>query len=132
MLAHARANADLAKLSMRVDLRRMDAEHLEIGDASFVTVVSLFALRHFPSPDAALVQMHRALRAGGRLAVAVGGGAPWLSPVVVVATIRRILDHILILGGRQLRACEFLVGLVRANLPERAPEGPAGSVHHGQ
>ena len=131
MLAHARAKADRTKLSGRVDFRRMDAEHLEVGEASFDTVVSLFALRHFPNPEAALAQMHKALRAGGRLVVAVGDGAPWLSPVGVAAALRRIFDHILILRGRQLRACEFLDGLVRASLPERALEGPAGSVHHG-
>jgi ubiquinone/menaquinone biosynthesis C-methylase UbiE len=53
MLAHARAKAGQAKLSARVEFRRMDAEHLEVDDASFDTAVSLFALRHFPKPDAA-------------------------------------------------------------------------------
>lgn len=131
MLAHARVKADLAKLSARIDFRRMDAEHLEVDDASFDTAVSLFALRHFPNPDAALAQMYRALRAGGRLVVAVGDGAPWLSPAGVAGALRRILDHILILRGRQLRACEFIDGLVSANLPQNNREGPAGSVHHG-
>jgi ubiquinone/menaquinone biosynthesis C-methylase UbiE len=131
MLAHARAKADLAKLSARVEFRRMDAEHLEVEEDSFDTAVSLFALRHFPSPDAALGQMHRALRPGGRLVVAVGEGAPWLSPAGVAAVLRRIFDHVLTLRGKQLRACEFLDRLVRASLPESALEGPAGSVHHG-
>ncbi|MBI3529608.1 MAG: methyltransferase domain-containing protein [Betaproteobacteria bacterium] len=131
MLAHARAKADLAKLSGRVEFRRMDAEQLEVDDVSFDTAVSLFALRHFPNPDAALAQMHRAVRAGGRLVVAVGGGAPRLSPAGVAAALRRIFDRILILRGRQLRACEFLDGLVRASLPRSSLEGPAGSEHHG-
>ena len=132
MLARARAKADQAKLSGRVEFRRMDAEHLEVDDASFDTVVSLFALRHFPNPDAALAQMHRALRPGGRLVVAVGDGAPWLSLAGVTEALRRIFDHILILRGRQLRACEFLDGLVRGSLPESSLEGPAGSEHHGR
>jgi ubiquinone/menaquinone biosynthesis C-methylase UbiE len=131
MLAHARAKADLAKLSARVEFRRMDAEHLEVDNASFDTAVSLFALRHFPNPDAALAQMHRALRAGGRLVVAVGAGAPWLSLAGVAAASRRIFDHIQNFRGRQLRACEFLEGLVRTTLPEGTLEGPAGSMHHG-
>ena len=131
MLAYARAKADLAKLSARVEFRRMDAEHLEVEDASFDVAVSLFALRHFPNPDAALAQMRRGLRAGGRLVIAVGGGAPLLSRSGVATALRQIFDRILMLRGRQLRACEFLDGLVRASLPESALEGPAGSTHHG-
>lgn len=131
MLAHARAKASLAMLSARVEFRRMDAEHLEVDDASFDTAVSLFALRHFPNPDAALAQTYRALRAGGRLVVAVGGGTPLLSRTGAAAGLRRVLDHILMLRGRQLRACEFLEGLVRASLPPSSLEGPAGSEHHG-
>ena len=131
MLAHARAKADQAKLSGRVEFRRMDAENLEVDAASFDTAVSLFALRHFPNPDAALAQMHKALRPGGRLVVAVGDGAPLLSSAGVAAALRRIFDHILELQGRQLRACGFLDGLVRASLPHSSLEGPAGSEHHG-
>ena len=131
MLAHARAKADKAKLVGRVEFRRMDAEHLELGDASFDIAVSLFALRHFPNPDAALAQMHRALRPGGRLVVAVGGGKPWLSVAGVSAALRRIFDDLLIVQGRQLRACEFLDGLVRASLADSRLEGSAGSAHHG-
>ena len=131
MLAHARAKADKAKLVGRVEFRRMDAEHLELGDATFDTAVSLFALRHFPDPDAALAQMYRVLRPEGRLVVAVGGGASLLSLAGVSSALRRIFDHILILRGRQLRACEFLDSLVRGSLPESSLEGPASSEHHG-
>ena len=131
MLALARANAAQARLGERVEFRRMDAEHLEVDAASFDAVVSLFALRHFPNPDAALGQMHRALRPGGRLVVAVGGGAPLLSAAGIAAASRRILDHGLTLMGRQLRACEFIDALVRESVPPGGLESPAGSEHHG-
>ena len=131
MLALARAKAGRAALTRRVEFRRMDAERLEVEDASFDAVVSLFALRHFPNPDAALAQMHRVLHPGGRLVVAVGRGAPLLSLTGLTAASRRILDHILTLLGRQLRACEFIDALVRETLPPGSMESPAGSEHHG-
>lgn len=132
MLAHARANAGRAKLSGRVEFRRMDAERLEVDDVSFDTVVSLFALRHFPNPEAALAQMRRVLRTGGRLVVAVGTGAPRMSLAGVAAALRRIVDHILVLRGKQLRASDFLDGLVRASLPRNSVEGPASAEDHGR
>jgi SAM-dependent methyltransferase len=131
MLRHARAKATLKNVADRVDFRRMDAERLEVEPASFDAVVSLFALRHFPNPDAALGQMYDALRPGGRLVVAVGGGAPLVSISGIWAAARRVLDHILALSGRQLRACEFIDGLVRDALPPVSHESPAGSEDHG-
>jgi SAM-dependent methyltransferase len=131
MLAHARAKAERAGLGSRLEFRRMDAERLELEDGAFDAVVSLFALRHFPNPDAAIAQMRRVLRPGGRLVVAVGEGAPLLSAAGVAAAGRRLLDAALVARGRLLRACESLDDLVRARLPAAELEGSAGGRHHG-
>jgi len=65
MLALARARADA--LGRAVDLREGDAENLPFDDASFDTVVCELALCSIPRPDAAIAEMARVLRPGGRL-----------------------------------------------------------------
>jgi ubiquinone/menaquinone biosynthesis C-methylase UbiE len=65
MLAIARQRA--RDLGRDVNFREGDAEHLPFDDASFDTVVCAFALCTIPSPDAALGEMRRVLRPGGRL-----------------------------------------------------------------
>lgn len=52
-----------------IDLRRMDAEHLEFPDASFDQVFCGFAIFFFPDLDRALSEMVRVLKPGGRIAV---------------------------------------------------------------
>jgi len=65
MLAIARRRA--TDLGRAVDFREGDAEHLPFGDASFDTVVGALSLCTIPSPVAALGEMSRVLRPGGRL-----------------------------------------------------------------
>lgn len=126
MLAVARAKAARAGLA-NVEFLQRDAERLEVGAGAFDAVVSLFALRHFPNPDAALVQMHAALRPGGRLVVAIGAGAPLFSAAGLAAGARRVFDEALTRTGRQLRACDFIDRLVGERLPHHELEGPAGT-----
>ncbi|MEP6984358.1 MAG: methyltransferase domain-containing protein [Chloroflexota bacterium] len=45
------------------------AENLTYPDASFDVVVTRFSLHHFETPIAALCEMHRVLKASGRIAV---------------------------------------------------------------
>lgn len=55
------------RLDRNVDLRQADAQHLPFGDASFDTVVCTLGLCSVPDVDAVVAEMHRVLRAGGRL-----------------------------------------------------------------
>lgn len=65
MLAIARNRA--AELGREVALRAGDAHALPFDDAAFDTVVCTFGLCAIPDIDAALDEMTRVLRAGGRL-----------------------------------------------------------------
>jgi len=59
-----------------VELRQMDAEHLEFADDAFDAVTCAFALFFFPAMDAALREMLRVCKPGGRLGVSLFGDAP--------------------------------------------------------
>ena len=65
MLAIATTRA--AELGRDVDLRQGDAHHLPFADATFDTVVCTFGLCAIPDIDAALDEMTRVLRPGGKL-----------------------------------------------------------------
>ncbi len=56
-----------------VDLRVMDAEHLEFPDARFDALTAAFALFFLPDPTAAAAEFHRVLRPGGIVAVSTWG-----------------------------------------------------------
>jgi SAM-dependent methyltransferase len=109
MLKQARANAGRCGVSFR----RMDAEHLRFPDHYFDVVLSLYALLHFPEPLAALREMYRVLRPGGRVVIGVGKGASLLSWDGVVQGVRRVRDLIAAARGRLLTAPEFLHQMMR-------------------
>jgi ubiquinone/menaquinone biosynthesis C-methylase UbiE len=52
-----------------IEVRQMDAEHLEFPNESFDCVLCAFALFFFPRLDVALAEMVRVLKTRGRLAV---------------------------------------------------------------
>lgn len=52
---------------------RMDAESLQLADASFDVVVCALGLMYVPDPARAICEMKRVLRPGGRLVIAVWG-----------------------------------------------------------
>lgn len=56
-----------------VEFARMDAEHLNLPDASFDVALCAFGLMYMPDPERAVREMHRVLRPGGRLGLAVWG-----------------------------------------------------------
>lgn len=128
MLATARGKAARMLEPGHVTFRIMDAQALALPDASFDVAVSLFAVHHLPDPLAALREMHRVVRPGGRLAVAVGSGPPLLSGAAVARAIQRVGEWWRRRGGRELMAPGFLEGLVRRRLPGN--EGPRAH-HHG-
>ncbi len=55
---------------------RADAQKLPLRDETVDAVVSIAALQLVPDPNAALAEMHRVLRPGGRLAVMVPTAGP--------------------------------------------------------
>ena len=65
MLEHARTRA--ATLGLDVSLSEGDAQALSFPDASFDTVVCTLSLCAIPDHGAAIAQMYRVLRPGGRL-----------------------------------------------------------------
>jgi ubiquinone/menaquinone biosynthesis C-methylase UbiE len=65
MLAIARRRA--TDLGMQVDLAEGDAQALPFPDASYDTVVCTLSLCCIPDDKAAISEMHRVLRPGGRL-----------------------------------------------------------------
>jgi len=58
-----------------IDFREGDAENLAFADGSFDAVVCAFGLLHMATPDRAIVEAYRVLRAGGRYAFTV-----WATP----------------------------------------------------
>lgn len=75
MLAIARQRA--AGLRRDVALRQGDATALPYDDESFDTAVCTLSLCSIPDPAAALDQMHRVLRPGGRLLLVDHIGSSW-------------------------------------------------------
>jgi ubiquinone/menaquinone biosynthesis C-methylase UbiE len=75
MLAIARQRA--ADLGREADLRDGDAQRLPFDDASFDTVLCALSLCTIPSPAAAVGEMRRVLRPGGRLLLLDHIGSTW-------------------------------------------------------
>ena len=55
------------------EFRRMSADRLDLPDAAFDVALCAFGLMYVPEPGAALAEMRRVLRPGGRMAAAVWG-----------------------------------------------------------
>ena len=117
MLKRAKSNAVRVGLDSQVEFARMDAEVLSFESRSFDCVVSLYALFHFPNPLAALKEMFRVLRPGGRLVLAVGSGPLLLSRAGVNRAIKHLYKMYLKRRGRLLTAPDLLVSLVSQRLP---------------
>ena len=83
------ASRRAADMVIPVSLLRASAEHLPLSDAVFDTTVMTWTLCSIPNPMAALTEMRRALRPGGRLIFVEHGLSPeirtarwqhWLTP----------------------------------------------------
>ena len=75
MLAFARQRA--ADLGRTVDLYEGDAEQLPFGDDTFDTVVCALSLCSIPDPAAAIGEMRRVLKPGGKLLLLDHIGSSW-------------------------------------------------------
>jgi O-methyltransferase / aklanonic acid methyltransferase len=76
MLAEARRAARAAGLA-NIETCRMDAERLDFADATFDVVTCAFSLFFFPAMDAALREMRRVLKPGGRIGISLWGREPF-------------------------------------------------------
>lgn len=85
MVARARAHGDGEP---GLDFAEMDIERLALPDASFDAATFAFGLMHVPDPDAALAELRRVLKPGGRLALSV-----W-APLERVTFMKLILDAV--------------------------------------
>jgi ubiquinone/menaquinone biosynthesis C-methylase UbiE len=96
MVGAARRGADARGLT-NVECRTMDAQAIDLPDASVDGVLSRFGLMLVPEPAKAFAESRRALRSGGHLAYAVFGTPdrnPWLTLLVMA-----IVTHGHTLGG---------------------------------
>jgi ubiquinone/menaquinone biosynthesis C-methylase UbiE len=134
MVAFAQAKAGVAGLGDRLEFRKMDAEALEFKDKSFDSVLSLFALLHFPNPSVALTEMFRILRPGGRLVLAVGSGPPLFSVPGLTHRIKRLTEILLQLQHKRLIAPVYLNALVQKYIPAdiEAEESALARTHHNR
>jgi len=123
MLAIARNRA--ADLGLRVDFREGTAVPLDFADGSFDTVICTLALCSIPDEKAAVSEMIRVLRPGGRLVLAdhvASSLAPvrWLQRAVELWSIRSAGEHFTRRPIRQVYAAglqvveheRFLAGVI--------------------
>lgn len=88
----------------RVRFERMDAEHLQLPDASFDVVLSGFALTHVPRPELAMREIFRVLAPGGRLGVALGSRPPAGTATQLRHALAEVGRRIEVMRGRRLTA----------------------------
>jgi ubiquinone/menaquinone biosynthesis C-methylase UbiE len=123
MLEEARAAARRTGAGERISFKAMDAESLDFDDNSFGVILSLFVLLHLPNPRAAVREMYRVLKPGGRLVLNVGARPDIFSPSGFKAALGIIPDRVMAFVGRR----EISPGSLRTFL---ATEGVAPSTHH--
>ncbi len=123
MLAQACAAAEGLAV---VSFRGMAAEALALPDGSFDAALSLYAIAHLGDPAAAVREMHRVLRPGGRLVLGQGSRAPLGSVAGLRHHVRRVPLRIARWRGRCLVVpddLERLLGAEGAGL-DQAPHVP--------
>ncbi len=77
MVAAARQRNAAAIRAGRVDLRKGDAAHLPFADAAFDQAYSIHSIYFWPQPSAALKEIRRVLKRGGRLILTVLPKEKW-------------------------------------------------------
>lgn len=110
MVELARARAE--ELSLDIELRVADATALPYEDASFDTVVCTYSLCAIPDPAAAISEMRRVLRPGGRVLLSehVRSSNPLVlaaQGIVSAVTVPLMNEHFLRRPDRTLRDAGF-------------------------
>lgn len=112
MLVQARHKALADGLHNRTEFVKMDAEALAFPDATFDAAVSLYVLLHLPNPQAALKELHRVVRPGGRVVIGIGGRASLRSRAGRTQALRRAGEFIATTRGAVLTAPDFIRSLM--------------------
>ena len=119
MLEIARTRA--RELGREVDLRVGDAQALEFPDDSFDTVVCTLSLCTIPDDRAAVAEVSRVLRAGGRFLLLEHVRSPNV-PVRLVQRLLEPLDHLHAEGFNVERLERLKLGIVE-RVAARKPDG---------
>jgi ubiquinone/menaquinone biosynthesis C-methylase UbiE len=90
MVAQAEANAREAGAT-NIEFRVMDAERLDLPDASFDRLLCSLGLMHVPDPRRAAAELLRVARPGARLAVLVWGPADETHIGLIAASLRTVV-----------------------------------------
>lgn len=129
MLATAREKATAAGYT--IEFLKTDAEALALPDKSFDVVLSLFGLMHFPHPEAAVAQMFRVLKPGGRVVIGVGSSPARDSVDQIGYALSRAGEMVERGRGRWLAAPGYLDALVRRHIPAEAETETADITRSG-
>ncbi|MFC3997918.1 class I SAM-dependent methyltransferase [Nocardiopsis sediminis] len=100
----AAAQGNLSRFGDRARARVGDVTDLPFADDAFDTIVSSFSLHHWDHPEAAVPELARVLRPGGRLYIYDARSAPFDT---IVATARALA----VLDGRPARRTLIGTGL---------------------
>lgn len=100
------------------EFRVMDAEALDLVDASVDAVISLCCVRHLPNIERAIDEMRRVLKPGGRLVVSYGHVRPITLLPLGWHIARRLVGKILLPVRPQLVGPAYLTRLATQLLPE--------------
>lgn len=114
-MLHRATQKAVARGMSNIAFQAMDAEALSFGNDEFDVILSAFVLRHLPDPLAAICEMRRVLKPGGRIVMAVGARPALLSPAGLMAAATFVRDSLLERAGRRAFAPSFLRGLMARN-----------------
>ncbi|HLJ59671.1 MAG TPA: methyltransferase domain-containing protein [bacterium] len=90
-------------LGPRADLRVGDAETLPWEGARFDCLVCVDSFHHYPHPQAALAEMHRVLRSGGRLVVADPTAPPIIRQLANIVNPLLGMGDVRMYGPREMK-----------------------------